>query len=280
MKKIITHINPDLDAVASVWLIKSFLPNWEKAEIGFVQATSSTAADFGADNDSEVLMTDVNRGKLDHHQTGEYLSAARLCWEYIKVNRKGQALNSLEEQAIEELVEVVTQVDNARDLNWEEISQSRYQFYLHILIDGLRGIAFSDQQVMEFGFQALDAVLLNLKSKIKAEEELKTGMEFQTRWGKAIAVESGNKQVLWRGEALGFVIVVKKDPDTGGVQIYSRSDSAVDLTAAHNKFKEMNPQSDWFLHATKKLLLNQSSVNPNMRPTKLSLAQMIEVLKK
>lgn len=276
VKKIVTHINPDLDAVASVWLIKRFLPGWEKAEVEFVPAGRVK----NVDADPNVLYVDTGRGKLDHHQTGEYLSAARLCWEYIKEKRKGKRLSPLEEKALDNLIEVVTQVDNARDLGWQEVNENRYQFYLHILIDSLRGLAKTDEGVINFGLEFLDAVLLSLKNKIRAEEELEKGIRFQTPWGKAVAVMSGNKQVLWRGEAQSYVLVVKKDPETGGVQIYSRYDSRVDLTKAYNKIRKLDPDSDWFLHATKRLLLNQSSVNPEMRPTKLSLEEIIDVLKK
>lgn len=279
MKKIITHINPDLDAVAAVWLIKRFLLGWEEAEIGFVEATVSGEKMPGVDENPNILYVDVGRGKLDHHQTGEYLSATKLCWDYILESRKGQPLSELEQKAVNKLVEVVTEIDNASDLKWGETGESRYYFFLHTLIDGLRGLGETDTQVMEFGFRALEAVLLNLKNKIKAEEELEKGIEFQTKWGKGIGVESGNKQVLWQGEVQGYVIVVKKDQSEGGVQIYSRADSEVDLTEAYQKLKNLDPQSDWFLHASKRLLLNQASVNPNMRPTKLSLREIIDVLK-
>lgn len=280
MKKIITHINPDTDAVAGVWLIKRFLPGWEEAEIGFVQATASGEKTPGVDENPDILYVDVGRGKLDHHQTGEYLSAARLCWEYIKEERHGQKLSPSEQEAIEELVETETEIDNARDLKWPEIKQSRYFFYLHLIVDGLRSCGETDQQVMEFGFRALEAILLNLKAKNKAERELKKGLVFETLWGKAVGLESANKQVLFRGEALGYVLVIKKDPQTGGVQIYSRWDKNVDLSKAYEKVKKLDSDSDWFLHATKRLLLNQASVNPHMRPTKLSLEQIIAILKK
>jgi len=279
MKKIITHINPDLDAVASVWLLKRFLPGWENAEIGFVEATASGEKVPGVDETSEILYVDVGRGKLDHHQTGEYLSTAKLCFDYILGMRKNRPLSPLGQTALEKMVEVVTQIDNAADLKWEEITLTRYQFYLHILSEGLRQLGETDTQVMEFGFRALDAALLNLKNKIRAEEELKNGIEFQTYWGKGIAVESGNKHVVWVGEVSGYAVVVKKNPQKGGVQIYCRPDSKANLSEACKKFKEMDPESDWFLHASGKLLLNESSVNPNMRPTKLTFKQIIEVLK-
>jgi hypothetical protein len=279
-KKIITHINPDSDAATSVWLLKRFLPGWEEAEVGFVEATANGEKVNGVDEDPDVLYVDVGRGKLDHHQTGKLISASELCWKYLLEQRTGQPLGELTKAALEELVATITQIDNARDINWPEVKYPRYYFYLHNLLDALRGLGESDQQVLEFAFRALDGILLNLKNKLEAEKELKKGIEFKTAWGRAIGLESKNKQIIWQGQILGYALVIKKDPQTGGVQIYSRSDFKVDLTKAYNKVRKMDPNSDWFLHATKKLLLNQGSVNPNMRPTKLSLKQLIAVIKR
>ena len=125
----------------------------------------------------------------------------------------------------------------------------------------------------------LDTFLLNLKNKIRAEEELLTKAKtFKTKWGKGIGLETGNKHFLFFAESQGYQVVFIKNPKSGGVKIYARPDSKVDLTEAYQKVKKLDPQSDWFLHSSKKLLLNQASV-AQMRPTKLSLRQIMEVLK-
>lgn len=280
MKKIITHINPDNDAIASVWLIKKFLPGWQEARIEFIPTSATTEKNFGVDQDPNILYVDVGRGKLDHHQTGEFLSAVKLCWDYIQEKRQGQKFNKLDKKAIKKLIKVETEIDNGQDVTWEETNLDRHEFYFHCLVFGLRGLAKTDEQVMSIGLELMEAVFLNLKNKIRAEEELKQGTEFQTPWGKAIALETGNTPVLWKGEAQGYVLVIKKDPESGRVQIYSRYDCATDLTKAYKRFKELDPESDWYLHPNKRLLLNQSAVNPGMRPTKLTLEQLIGILKK
>lgn len=273
MKKIVTHINPDLDAIVSVWLIKRFLPTWEEAEIGFVSAGEVK----NVDDNPDVLHVDTGLGKLDHHHTGKYLSAGKLTWQYIQ--KKRQKINELEKNSLQKLIEVATQIDNARELNWPEVKEDRFKFYLHSIISNLRGLQETDEQVISFGFRALDAVLLGLKSKLNAQEELLNGIKFQSQWGKAIAVETSNEKVLWEGETQGFFVVARKDPSTGGVRIYCRYDSDADLTKVYNTLRKLDPESDWFLHATKKLLLNTSRANPGMHPTKLSLKKIIEVLK-
>lgn len=278
MKKIVTHTNPDLDAVTAVWLIKRFLPSWEEAEINFCKY-QSTYEGKPVDSDPNVLHVDIGEGKLDHHQLEEITSAAKLCFDYIKQRRKSQPLRELDEKALVQIIEVVTEIDNARDLNWPEVEAARNNFYLHVLIAGIRGMAGSDEEAMNFGLKGMDAVFHQVKKSIDAQKELKKGVKFESQWGKAIAIETGNDNVLWEGEKKGYCLVIRKDPETGGVRIYARYDTEVDLTKAHDKFKKMDPNSEWYLHQSKKLLLNMAS-GKKMRPTKLSLEEIMKILQK
>ncbi len=278
MKRIVTHINPDLDAVVAVWLVKRFLPGWEEAKVAFCQA-GETIDNKPPDKDPNVLHVDTGLGKLDHHQLEEITSAAEICFKYIKQNRKGQPFKKLDEKALIQIIKVATEVDNARDLNWPEVKNARPNFYLHVIIAGIRGMAGSDEEAMNFGLKGMDAVFHQIKKAIDAQEELKEGTEFKTKWGKAIAIETGNDNVLWEGEKKGYCLVIRKDQETGGVRIYARYDTEVDLTSAYNKFKKMDSNSDWYLHQSKKLLLN-AATSHEMRPTKLTLNQIIEVLKR
>jgi len=275
MKKIITHTNPDLDALAAVWVLKRFLIGWEEAEIGFAVAEGKVSQD-----DPETLYTDIGRGRLDHHQSKARSSATKKCFAFILRQRRNQPLGKLDQLALRRLVDLVTEIDNAGDMFWEEAKADRYLLYVHQIVDGLRRLEKTDREVADLGFIFLDTIFQNIKNKIRAEEELEKGVIFKSRWGKAIGVESGNRQILWFGEVAGFALVVTKDPEQGGVKIYARPDSKVDLSDTSKRLRILDPDSDWFLHASKRLLLNQSSVNPNLRPTKLSLKEVIEVLQK
>jgi len=53
----------------------------------------------------------------------------------------------------------------------------------------------------------------------------------------------------------------------------------VDLTSTYEKLRKMDPVATWFLHVSKKMLLNGTPKNPKMKPTKLRLNDIIEVLK-
>ena len=84
---------------------------------------------------------------------------------------------------------------------------------------------------------------------------------------------------------MGYIIVVRRDPRKGYVRIKARPNNptgpkGVDLTLAYEKLSKIDPQATWFLHVSKKMLLNGTAKSPKMKPTKLSLSDIIEVLKK
>lgn len=279
MKTIVTHFNPDLDALTAVWLIKNFLPGWQKAEVKFVPPGDYPLDDRPVDSDPDLLYVDTGRGKFDHHQTNDFICAATLVWDYLKEETKKK------DEAIDRLVEIVNQVDHARDLAWPEPDNDRYEFMLHMILEGFKRTGGEDQEdqsqrIIDFGLPALDGIHKILQEKVKAEEELKEGKEFETKWGKAIALETKNDAVLFLGEKKGYCLVARLDLDNGHLKIYARWDKEVDLTQAFEEFKKKDPQPNWFLHSSKVILMNGTFSQPDYQPTQLSLEEIIKILKK
>lgn len=54
----------------------------------------------------------------------------------------------------------------------------------------------------------------------------------------------------------------------------------IDLTLIKEQLSKMDPKATWFLHVSKKMLLNGTPKNPKMIPTTLSLQEIIEVVKR
>lgn len=131
--------------------------------------------------------------------------------------------------------------------------------------------------------QLLDALRFTFENKILAEKEIKTNsILFKTKWGNGIAFSSFNDTVIKLVQKMGYVVVVRKDPKKGYVRIKARPsndpDSDVDLTSVYVKLKEIDSQASWFLHVSKKMLLNGSTKNQDMKPSSLSLESIIEIL--
>ncbi len=272
MKTIVTHIGPDLDAIASVWLVKTFFPGWEEASVAFVPA-GTTLDGKGADDDPAVIHVDTGFGKYDHHQTNDDTCAALLVYDVVKTMRGSDA-------ALERLLAVVNDVDHFREVFFPNPTADFWDIGLVAQIDGWRLIhADNPIKIIELGMQALDGIYKVFQNKLWAERELKDrGVEFETKWGKGIGVETTNDETIHLAQKMGYTIAVRKDPKKGYVRIKSLPNDAIDLEPVYAVFSQMEPTATWFLHASHHMVLNGSSKNPDMRPTKQTLRQIIEVI--
>ena len=273
MKTIVTHIGPDLDAIAGIWLIKMFFPGWEEASLGFVPA-GNTLGGKPPDDNSEIIHVDTGFGKFDHHQNNADTCAALLVYEEVKRTRGT-------DPAMERLLALVNEIDHFREVFFPNPTADFWDLGLVTQIDGWR-LLFADNpiKIVELGMQALDGIYKTFQNKVWAEKELKEkGVEFETKWGKGIGVETTNDETVHLAQKMGYAVAVRKDPKKGYVRIKSLPKDDIDLEALYNKLKSDEPDATWFLHASHHMVLNGSSKNPEMRPTKKTLQQIIDVMK-
>ena len=296
MRRITTHKSSDLDAVTSVWLLKRFMPGWEDAEVAFVNAGERLPGTYENEGQAietidgiETIHVDTGMGALDHHQTGDNnICGASLTLEFVLKNEES-TLNKHDNkrEAVKRIVELVIDDDHFQEVYYPEADADIYEAGIVGIIQGYKILHKGDDNALvEFSFELLDDILHNLESKIWAESEIKEkGVEFESRWGKAIGVETINDEVLKRAQMMGYTVSVRKDPSGGFVRIKALPDKRggeslnIDLSDAYQKIREMDPESSWFLHASKRMLLNGSSKNPEMKGSSLTLEQVIEVLK-
>ena len=64
----------------------------------------------------------------------------------------------------------------------------------------------------------------------------------------------------------------------GYVRIKSLPKDDIDLTAVYTTLKQKDPAATWFLHASGHMILNGSAKNPDMKPTTLTLDELIQVV--
>ena len=318
MKIIVTHASPDMDAITSVWLLKKFLPGWENSSVEFVPAgerlgSSRFIHSAGSGQSSklndpierigedEVIHVDTGLGPLDHHQTSsDKVCGASLAFDYVKrtqiSNLKSQISDRIKDrmEAVGRMVKVVVDIDHFKEVFRKDPLEDYHEFDLAAILEGLK-LQFPNQDdyYVDFVSKSLDAILHQFENRIWAEKEIKeNGMEFETRFGKGIGFETINDSVIKLAQKMEYVIVVRKDPRKGYVRIKASPSSesqkskvksqnkGIDLTLVYEKLSKMDPDATWFLHVSKKMLLNGSVKNPKMRPTKLSLSDIIGVLKK
>ncbi len=298
MHIIVAHTAPDMDAITSIWLIKKFLGGWDKAQVRFVPAGDA----LGRTQEQGLLLkdpiekqgkdlliqVDTGLGPLDHHQTqSDKVSAASLTFDYVmkEMWESVPLMNKEKLEALERMVKYVVEVDHFKEVFRQDSLADYQDFSIVNILDGLKLQKQNDDQYyVDFISECLDALLHDFENKIWAEREIKkNGIEFNTRWGKGLGLETINDSVVKMAQLMGYVVVVRRDPRKGYVRIKARPDGTgekgVNLTLACEKLKKMDPNATWFLHVSNKMLLNGTPKNPKMKPTKLSLSDIIEVLK-
>lgn len=277
-KTIVTHISPDFDGIPAIWLLKKFHPDFANARVEFVPAGESTYKNQPVDSDPDVVHVDCGGGRFDHHHTNEFTCGAKLVYEWLI----DEGYVQKDDEALKRLIQVVTELDHGWDhYKWPEPASDRWEFSLHNVLSGLKMAYPKDEEkYISFVCDGLEAVYRLLKSKVDAEVEVEQGLKFKTRWGQGVAVESRNDGVMDVAVKGGYAVIVRKDPSRGFVRITGSNAHNVDLTAAYSEIKSSDQVGDWFLHASKVLLRNGSTRNPTMRPTNMSLDEVVKILEK
>ena len=130
MKRIVTHKSCDIDAIGSVWLIKRFLPNWDGAEVVFVNAGEKIKGSYQHENEPveivdgvETMQVDTGLGALDHHQTPDNnTSGAKKTLDFVLSN-PDSVLNKHEvkKEAVERIVQLIIDDDHFQEVYYEEL---------------------------------------------------------------------------------------------------------------------------------------------------------------
>lgn len=278
MKTIVTHLSPDQDAICSIWLLKRFFPGFSDARVEFVPA-GQTLSNRAPDADPDVVHVDTGLGRFDHHQTSDRsLCAAVLVLREIL--RQKYVRNNLDKEALEKLTAVVLEVDHAGDKLWPAPENDHWDFLPDNILDGLKYKDEDQQNLVNYGMKTFDGVFWGMKKKLAGRKILAKGFFFDSPWGRGVGVKTAAEGMHSLGERLGYKVIIQKDPRRGNVRIHVHPiETTADLTPVYEELQKRDPKSDWFLHANKHLLLNGSSKNPSMRPTKLTLEEVIEIVK-
>lgn len=275
MKTIVTHLSPDLDAIASAWLIKKYLPNWNDAQVKFVPS-GTTLDNQLPDSDKDVIHVDTGLGKFDHHQTNDYTSATKLVYKYL-IGR--DYIEEKEIKPLEKIIEYVNSTDHFAEVFYSDPEADRYDFMVRQLVDGLKVINRDEAKLMEIIFLLLESALIVFKNKVNAEEEINRGFVFKSYLGRSLALESKNEEAVKLALKKGFTLVIRRHPEVGFTRIKTIPEKKYSLRPIYEKILEVDKKGSWFFHISGHMLLNGSSGNPKLIPTTLSINKIIEIVK-
>ncbi len=270
MKILVTHTRPHLDDVCGIWLYRRFVPSWSRAAVKFISIVNGGRPYGGrpVDTDPDIVHFGVARGQYDEHKGDLGKSAAVLVWEDLR-RRRLLPQDRLEAKALQAVVYFVLEGDLGKHIGPPEWAYS--------LDNLIRWIPDSRERIRS-GSILLEALLNFFKARFTLDRDWKRRKEFKTRWGRGVGLISTASGTL-RAYADGLTVVVQIDPQHGYRSIRARADSRVNLTRAWKRVQQLEPGADWYLHHSRRLLICGDEVAPGSKLSKLSLEELIKLLK-
>ena len=190
---IITHTNPDFDAICGVWLLKRF-GGLENEKVEFVNTgnpdpekinAAKAVVDTGRKYDTNFLL-------FDHHhlpgQSANDTCAAMQVYKYLLAAGKPV-------EYLEPLVSLIFAGDTGRP----EANQSR-ELGLHAILSGWKAwfseqnldVRLSDEAILAYGFGLLDVIEVHLRKRAEALAELSEKVVYKSEDNKIWAIQYGS----------------------------------------------------------------------------------------
>lgn len=274
-KLIVTHIKPHLDEVTGIWLIKKYFPGFTQPKLVFISAQDREYKKIQPDSDQNVLYLGVGRGRFDEHRGLTKKCSTTLVWDYIKKNFKSK-FKPEEEKALNRLTEYVYREDSGQLI---EIPDRLFSIqnvlwgYYHLNKE-------SSVKMVNFGQTIIETIFSEHLKQVAIEIDWKNKITFDTPWGRGVALEAEDKGLARVAFSKGYQLTISINSSNGYRGIRAPAESEVNLTETYKKIKEMEPEADWYLHQSKKLLLCGGDVAPNAKKSELSLKELVKLVRR
>lgn len=267
MKTLVTHINPHLDDITSIWLFKKYQPDFRQAEVEFISASRTAASKQSEDR----IFLGTGGGQFDEHKEGLNTCAGTLVYQYLK--EKGLIPKSeITQKALEGIIKWNELIDTGKASGVETAG-----FSVPAFVRTKDSSSQSSKRSVELGIEILDRILAVLERKEESIKDWEGRVEFETKFGKSFAVVSKTIDREFCRE-MGGDLFLMYDPKYKSVQFFTPS-FEIDLEPIYKKAKEADPEASWFLHQSHHMVICGSSSAPDSKPTKLSFEELIKIAK-
>ncbi|MFN8534911.1 MAG: hypothetical protein U0556_15345 [Dehalococcoidia bacterium] len=267
MPTIVSHLSPDLDSITATWIVLRF-GGLAGADVAFVRAGTTLDGQL-ADSDPAVVHVDTGFGRFDHHQPE--VAAPDVCASSLAANALAP-----DDRALRRLVAYVVEVDNGR----QPTEEALHPFAATGLIHGLNQAYPDDpERVMRTMLPLLDAWYQVAQTEADAEDDLARAEWFETPWGPGVALAERAGGTQQHAYAHGAVLYVSRSPE-GWHRLTARGGTNVDLREVAEIIRQREPDVDWYLHPSNKLLLNGSKKAPPAVLTRLSLDDLVAFVRR
>lgn len=258
---IVGHLSPDLDCLCAMWLLRRWHGLMD-ATLRFVPA-GQTLDGAPVDRDPQVIHVDTGRGRFDHHGVADHqLSATELVRRAV----------APDDSVLQRMAQAVTRLDHA-------LATGGTAPDICDLIDGYNALyPAAPEAVATAMFANFDAWYAQEAKQVRLEAAFAHRIEFETPWGLGIAMESDDGGSSRLAFGAGAVLYAYRD-GKGNMGIAAKSRGPVDLTQVLYDLKRIDPDADWYLHPSRRLLLCGTPKSPPRVPSRLTLEELAGVLR-
>lgn len=258
---IVGHLSPDIDCLCAMWLLRRW-GGLANATLRFVPS-GQTLDDTPVDSDPRVTHVDTGHGRFDHHAVDDRtLSATELVRRAV----------APEEAVLKRIAATVTRLDHA-------LATGGTAPDICELIEGFNALyAEAPEAVAQAMFANFDAWYAHESKQVRLEAAFAERIEFDTPWGFGIAMESDDGGSSRLAFGAGAVLYAYRD-GKGNMGIAAKSRSPVDLTQVFQDLKRIDRNADWYLHPSRRLLLCGTPKSPPRVPSRLTLEELVGVLR-
>ncbi len=205
---IVTHVNPDWDALGAAWLLSRFHPKTTHAQLVFVTAKNPPAEILAAATAvvDVGLLYNPHSLRFDHHQEDytENLSATGLVFKHLK--ESGVANNYFNNLAhLEPLVKIINDIDMGYRGPDAEFS---FQFGIHALLSAeryrLSTIIDKENLFAEtarWAFGILDLLSEKMSHETRQRIALESKLVYRSEDGKFCAAKGTNDMTIFSSGA-------------------------------------------------------------------------------
>ena len=277
LKTIVTHTGPDVDAIGAVWVVKSFFPNWDNAEVAFVQQ-GTTWKGLPVDTDENIIHVDTGSGRFDHHQLSPDNTCA--CQLVVDFSFKNSWIPNSRLESVSRISALVNELDHFKDVNYPAPEADFWPGFFPWVIDGFKKKNQNDFETIRFGMEVFDGLQLSMANKVHAESDLESKKtEFDSSFGKGLLVVTDNDYTMRLAQRLGYQIVITTSPRSGHMRIKLHPESEASLEGLFQKIISDKSETNWYLHPSKKMLINPFNKTLPSPATSLTQVGIIQLIK-
>lgn len=244
------------------------MPDYQNAGIDFIMA-GPDGGDTDQD-DPDKTYVGVGRGQFDEHKGDLNDCAASLVLAYVRENA---SLESNVLDALQRIVDWVLLEDTGKLVMMEY-----RDFCIPSILRGEYDRAGKDSHaVASIGFAMLDALLHSHLNLIRLERDWEKRIEYDSMFGRAVALETSAHDADIFAYRKGFNLVVTINVAHSYHSIRANATSNIDLTPVYEELTRREPDAGWYFHHSKKMLICGGDLAPNVMPSRFSMDQLIEV---